>query len=190
MNRLAAILRVGTAFAISAEGSALLFALITGDVQLTPAVLMVLGGIMLGLAVPAYLILRCFWRESWWTCILAGLFVGVAIVGSSLLLPNPDFFQAGDQIEVFDGAKTAAGWRNFIWTAAAAGGIGAGAGALFWVALRALEAWNPWPSRRHLPLAAGIVFAAVAAGTILWLPRLGAVRPCTHAACEGFPPAP
>ena len=186
MSSLAAVLRVAVSFVLAAVAVAVPFALAgLGTIKLAPIVLLVTGAITLFVAVPAYFVLRLFRRETWRTCVAAGFLVG-AIVAACVLLPvSGGSVQIGPEMTVVAGVRTAAGWRMLAEAVGIAGGIGAGAGAVFWAELRLLERGRRWPRLGWLPLTAGISLAIAASWTIFAIPGLTMDRSCHNLFRDG-----
>ena len=166
------------AVAVSLAGS--------GDIRLAPPVLLVTGAVALLLATPAYVILRRFGRETWPKCLLAGFLVG-AVVAACVLLPASGFQQIGPDVTVADGVRTAAGWRMYAEAVGIAGGIGAGAGAVFWAVLRLLERAAVWPRMGGLALTAAISLAVGGGWTVFAIPALTMDRSCHNVLRDGRP---
>ena len=82
MSGVAAALRVAASFALAADAVAVAVA---GISAFAPIALLAAGAITLVLAVPAYLVLRRFRRETWLDCIAAGFLVGATAAAGALL---------------------------------------------------------------------------------------------------------
>lgn len=102
-----------------------------------------------------------------------------------LLLPQPESAPIGREMTVVDSVRTAAGWRIDAELVGIAGGIGAGAGGVFWAGLRLLERGARWPRLGRLPLTAGISLAIAASWTVLAIPGLTMDRSCHNVFRDG-----
>ena len=180
-------LRAAVSFALAADAVAVFVALAgLGNVAFAPFVLLVMGAVSICLAMPTYSVLRLCRRETWFSCIAAGFVVGAAVAALVLLLlPMPDSEQIGREVTVAGGVRTAAGWRMYAETVGIVGGIGAGAGGIFWAALRLLERAGRWPRLGRFSLTAGTSLAVAASWIIFALPSLMADRSCHHLFRDG-----
>ncbi len=185
VSRTAEILRVAASVVLAAESIAVLAAVAgAGTISLAPAILLVTGAIALCLAMPAYLVLRRYRQETWWSCITAGFVVG-AIVAACILLPATGSVQIGQEMTVVAGRRTAAGWRMYAEAVGIAGGVGAAAASIFCAALRLLERSARSPRLGRLALTAGISLAIAVGWTVFAIPGLIMDRSCHNVFRDG-----
>ena len=179
------ILQVAVSFVLAADVVAVSVALAgMGNIAFAPFILLVMGAVSVCLAMPAYSVLRLYQRETWRSCIAAGFIVG-ASVAALVLLPVSGSEQIGREMTVVAGVRTAAGWRMYAGAVGSAGGIGAGAGGVFWAVLRLLERGGRSPRLGRLSLTAGTGFAIAASWTILAIPSLTMDRSCHNVLRDG-----
>ena len=179
------VLQAAASFLLAADVVAVSVALAgMGNIAFAPFILLVMGAISVCLAMPAYSVLRLYRRETWCSCIVAGFLVGAG-VAALVLLPVPGSEQIGQDMTIVAGARTAAGWRMYAEAVGTAGGIGAGAGGVFWAALRLLERGARSPRLGCVSLTGGISLAIAASWTILALPSLTMDRSCHNVFRDG-----
>jgi len=179
------ILQVAVSFVLAADVVAVSVALAgMGNIAFAPFVLLVMGAVSVCLAMPSYSVLRLYRRETWRSCIVAGFLIG-AVAAALVLLPASGSKQIGREITVVAGVRTVAGWRMYAEAVGAAGGIGAGAGGVFWAALRLLERGGHSPRLGRLFLTAGTSLAIAASWTILAIPDLLMDRSCHNVLRDG-----
>ena len=181
------LMRAAVSFVLAADVIAVSVALVgLGNIALAPFILFVTGAVSVCLALPAYSVLRLYRRETWLSCIVAGFLVGAVVTALILLLlPVPNSEQIGQEMTVVGGVRTAAGWRRYVETVGTVGGIGAGAGGVFWAVLRLLERAGRWPRLGRLSLTGGISLAIAASWTIFALPGLTMDRSCHNLFRDG-----
>ena len=185
MAKVGTLLQIVVSFVLAADSVAVLVAVAgAGTITAAPVVLLVTGAITALFAMPAYVVLRRYRRETWRSCAGGGLVLGL-LVAASTLLPATGYVQIGPEVAVVAGVRTAAGWRMYAEAVGIAGGIGAGAGLVFWAALRLLESGARWPRPNRVALSMGISLAIAASWMIAAIPGLAMDRSCHNVLRDG-----
>ena len=185
VSNTAKILRVAVGFVLAADAISVLAALAeSATLEAAPIVLLVMGAVTVLLAVPVYVVLRLYRRETWRSCIAAGFILG-AIAAACSLPSASGTVQIGQEMTVIAGIRTAAGWRMNAEAVGIAGGIGASAGAIFWATLRLLEHAAHWPRLGRFPLIVAVSLAITASWMIIAIPGLTMDRSCHNVLRDG-----
>jgi len=85
---------------------------------------------------PAYLALRGRWPLRRWIAALAGFVIGALPTALLSLDPGYEFYRQGQQVLVYNGYYTTAGWLSVLSGAVISGLYGVVGGLAFWLVLR------------------------------------------------------
>ena len=171
---------------VAAGSAAGLFALTSFDAKIYSAAFLVALAHAFILGLPVYLALRAHSSLRWWHAPIGGFLVGCVPIGVLGLVFSADQASTGNVATVINGARTAAGWLEYLTLTSGLGALGAVGGFAFGLCVQGSLSPNEFGHRRSTQRSwirwIGEFFAIGLAGVFLIaaieLPRLLEDRSC------------
>lgn len=182
IESVAGTVRLATALVFAAIASAALTSVLsTVSLMVAAFNVALLHAFVLGL--PTYLIVRSKRPVTWLACVAAGLVIGAVPLGLFMLPQRLDSAMSGNMATVVDGARTAAGWLEYLWAVAFLGAHGMAGGFAFWLALRLMG--NGVAPPRPARTLTGLLLVGAASAGISAIPVWNRDRSCFNPLYDG-----